>query len=306
MVDLKIQLPKGFLEEEVRCEYTVTHEMKKIWAVMLDLLQEFDRVCKKHNLKYQVNGGTLLGAVRHKGFIPWDDDLDVQMFREDYDKLCEIGPSEFQHPYFFQSKYTDPGMGTFFAKLRNSNTTAFSEEERNGVTEYNKGIFIDIMPLDNIPDDAIERERFFKEILEKRLQVIKKGRTFGIFSETNKPVDRIIKKCLFHLFSYRRKTKIQEFLQVFREYEQLCKKYNGQKTNQLANLLFSPPTRNIYHSENFEEAIMLDFEFLKVPCAKRYEQELTERYGNWHEFYRDEGHSAFFDTDKSYTDYTGA
>ena len=136
MVPLKITLPEHFLDEEERCGYVVSHEMKKVWAVMLDLLAEFDRVCKKNNLNYQASWGTLLGAVRHKGYIPWDDDMDVQMFREDYDKLCTIGPSEFRHPYFFQSKITDPGAGSFFCILRNSETTALSSSETNSITDY--------------------------------------------------------------------------------------------------------------------------------------------------------------------------
>ena len=76
---IKLQLPKGFLDAEKRCGYQVTADMKKVWAVELDLLYEFQRVANKHNIKYIANGGTMLGAVRHKGFIPWDDDIDIMM-----------------------------------------------------------------------------------------------------------------------------------------------------------------------------------------------------------------------------------
>ena len=87
---IKLKLPEGFLEPEERCGYQVTTKLKKIWAVELDLLDQFQKVCAKHNIKYQVFAGTLLGAVRHKGFIPWDDDIDVCMPREDYDKILPL------------------------------------------------------------------------------------------------------------------------------------------------------------------------------------------------------------------------
>ena len=91
--------PADFLKEEIRCEYKVTQDLKKIWMVGLDILFELDKVCKKHNLKYFLLWGSLLGAIRHKGFIPWDDDIDVGMLRSDYEKLFSL-KEEFDAPYF--------------------------------------------------------------------------------------------------------------------------------------------------------------------------------------------------------------
>ena len=80
MVDLKLDYGKDFLKEEVRCDYTIDSEMKRIWAVELDLVNELKRVCDKYGIQYFADGGTLLGAIRHKGFIPWDNDIDLCMF----------------------------------------------------------------------------------------------------------------------------------------------------------------------------------------------------------------------------------
>lgn len=90
----------GFFREEIRNDYLVPAAMKRAWACQLDLLKELLRVCDKYNLKCWADYGTLLGAVRHKGYIPWDDDIDMVMLREDYDKLVEIADKELKHPYF--------------------------------------------------------------------------------------------------------------------------------------------------------------------------------------------------------------
>ena len=111
MVELKsIDLPQAFLEEENRDGFLVDKKRKQVWAVELDLFAKFISVCNKYQLKYYADAGTLLGAVRHNGFIPWDDDMDFVMFRDDYDKLCDIGEKEFEYPYFFNNEYS--GFGT--------------------------------------------------------------------------------------------------------------------------------------------------------------------------------------------------
>ena len=115
-------LPENFWNEEIRDEYLVSAEMKKVWAIEMDLYREVTRVLNKFNLRYFTDGGTTLGGVRHKGFIPWDDDLDICVPREDYEKLHQLA-SEFKSPYFLQSTVTDPEYGYSFMRLRNSNTS---------------------------------------------------------------------------------------------------------------------------------------------------------------------------------------
>lgn len=94
------------LDEEVRDGHIVTKELKAVWNVELDLLDRFLKFCADNNLKCWVDGGTMLGAVRHKGFIPWDDDVDMVMPRADYDRMIELAPKYFNYPYFLQSAYS--------------------------------------------------------------------------------------------------------------------------------------------------------------------------------------------------------
>jgi len=145
---IKIELPPGFLEEELRSGYKVCSKQKKIWAVELDLLSELMRVCDKHNIKFQVFAGTLLGAVRHGGYIPWDDDLDVCMDRKNFNKLCKVAASEFHNPYFFQTATSDRKFFFGYARLRNSYTTGAIKWTMS--PEYNNGIFIDVYVMDGL------------------------------------------------------------------------------------------------------------------------------------------------------------
>jgi len=301
MVDLKIQLPDGFLEEEIRCGYTVTSEMKKAWAVMLDLLAEFDRVCKKHNIKYYASGGTMLGAVRHKGFIPWDDDIDLMMERADYEKLCIVGPTEFKHPYFLQNKYTDPECPNIMSKLRNSETTAFSAVEEHGFMKYNKGIFIDIFPLDNIPEKKIDQDSFYRELDLELHKMYRAGRLYGIFSEESSITVRNFKKLLHCLLKWRRKYFMEGYLKACKSYDMLCQKYNNKETPYFSTIQFRLNRLDIKFKSDYKNAILMDFEFLKIPVGNNYDHGLYVRYGeNYMKCVRYPHHSCFFDTDKSY------
>ena len=102
-----MRIPSSFWEAEERDGFLVTAERKAVWAVELRLLAQLDAVCRRYGLAYFAGGGTMLGAVRHGGFIPWDDDIDLFMLRRDYDRLLALGGAAFSPPYFLQTAYND-------------------------------------------------------------------------------------------------------------------------------------------------------------------------------------------------------
>ena len=157
--------------DEFRDGFLVTSDRKRLWNAEIELIVEFQRICEKHNLKWFATGGTLLGAVRHRGFIPWDDDVDLVMPRTDYDRLKKIAAEEFRYPFFFdfwcenQNQAFDV-YGCWpvipFAKIRNLGTSMI---EAWNLKMLKQGIFIDIFPMDPFPpfDDSPEPDKMRQE-----------------------------------------------------------------------------------------------------------------------------------------------
>ena len=302
-MQIKIQLPNGFLDEEVRNGFKITTKMKKIWAVELDLLCEFQRVADKYGIKYIANGGTMLGAVRHRGFIPWDDDIDIMMMRDEYDKLCDIAYKEFKYPYFFQTEYTDPGSLRCHAQLRNSETTAILNNERNGYFSFNQGIFIDIFPLDAVPDD----ENVFESTSKKAMRYYNYMHHFASVSwlyKRNNPNGKNRTRAFLYkignpLFSY-----LTHY--YYQKYETICRKYNGIKTQKLSIYCMGYKYKKLHRCRaDHEETIMLPFEFMSIPVCKNFNHALTETFGDWHKFIIGGSlhENILFDTEKSYIEY---
>ncbi len=149
--DMVSILGQDYFCEEVRCEYLVTRKMKKIWAVNMDIYLEFAQICDKYGLKYYAYAGTLLGAIRHNGFIPWDDDMDVCMPRDDYEKFIEVASHELSDPFFLQTPNTEPGYYRTMARLSNQMTTRMLPFYAHSGMSH--GLILDIFPLDNcIPE----------------------------------------------------------------------------------------------------------------------------------------------------------
>lgn len=263
-------LPQNFWNEEVRCDYLVSAEMKKIWAIELDLYREVTRVLNKYNLRYFADGGTVLGAVRHNGFIPWDDDLDICMPREDYEKLQNIA-GEFKSPYFLQSPVTDPEYGYSFLRLRNSNTSMVVKPFTHA--RFNQGIYIDIIPLDNATmEDVTPRMEKIEKLIFKNSAYMRKDyphkserdlqRIKDFFDPNMKPID------------------------VWNAINKEAVADNHFETKYLSTIVVTiySPFKNIFPKEIYDSYKDVPFESISMRIPAGYNELLTITFGDYMQF----------------------
>lgn len=264
------RLPDDFLKEEIRCGFHVDTFRKKIWAIELDIYMKFVEVCKKHNLKFWGDGGTLLGAVRHNGFIPWDDDIDVIMPREDYNKFMNLPQEEFGEPYFLQTPYTDSNYAFSFIRLRNGNTTCTPKIfAKSGC---NSGIYIDIFPLDNLVPSNVESDR------NKIYECIMKCSSYM----KRNSFDELDERQLANFNKYITDNPIAEFEKIQNIISNPAYIGSGYVGNCSVTLL--KPERQIWREEWFDETVMHKFEFIEIPMPKMIHERLTVQYGSYMEF----------------------
>ena len=265
MLKLKYSVPNGFLKEETRRDYTISETMKKAWAVQMDLLQELLRVCNEHGLRVFADSGTLIGAVREKGFIPWDDDIDVAMLRNDYDKLMALS-AEFKAPYYLQTISSHPYYINRYAQLHMMGTTAIRTDGKP--QRHQQNIFIDIFVIDTMPSSPRAFKCHYAKVrsASQKLKVVRK-----ITHSLPKP---IYLWCREHTKFLSDKYRYEEFEKVVRSVSMDDRKAYGA-------FLCQNMTLPIKHLAGYKETIMLPFEHIMIPCPSGYDELLRLEYGDY-------------------------
>jgi lipopolysaccharide cholinephosphotransferase len=271
------ELKEHFLEPETRCGHYVSAETKACWKVMLDIVEEVDRICRKYNIKYFLIAGSLLGAVRHKGFIPWDDDLDIALFREDYERLRKVLPRELPSHLFMQTLTTDPEFPISHMCIRDSRTTCINEWAVAGNLRFNMGIFLDIFVLEGVPptEKAERRSNVLRgrwlDFHKYRLLRDRKGK------RRREQVKWFLYNCFWYLLGRRVIGRLHEWsFSRFRV-----------GTSQDAECVQEPLhwgyTENKYRylARDLQETVDTPFEYLMLKAPKNYEAVLDRTYGDW-------------------------
>ena len=252
-----------------------------VFEKLFCILEEFDRVCKENDLKYSLYGGTLIGAVRDNDFIPWDDDVDVIMLRDDYNKLKKIAEKEiFNSPFFLQTPISDPGSPRMFMRLRDSSTTAVSYEDI--LFDMNHGIFIDILPGDYIPRNSIKRNWM---ILQLKICTKLSGAYARYYSGVDVRGDALPTKLLYWMIYPLLKFNVITSEKAFKKFEKIAARYNNKKYA-CDNIAETPwlayNSQDLYAKEFFESGSTEEiFHGKKFKIFKEYDRLLTAMYGSY-------------------------
>lgn len=241
-----------------------TEQMEQLKQTELHIFQAFIKICDQLGLKYYLLGGTMLGAVRHKGFIPWDDDIDIGMLRSDYEIFVAKAQALLPEHIFLQTIDTDPEYLANYAKLRHSGTAFIETAVKD--RKINHGIFIDIFPLDHYPDSEKERKRFHRL---NKLYTLRIGAEFYCSAKSFK---RKAAHCVAKLL-------LPSVKQALRKRENLMRSYP--EGAYIANHCGAWGKKEIVPADWYAEGTILEFEGLLVTAPKNYESWLTQVYGNY-------------------------
>ena len=263
------------LEGEYKCGYYISPEQKRINAVYLDLLNTFDSLCARAGLTYWLYGGALIGAVRHKGFIPWDDDVDLIMPRADFDRLQAMTNADFGAgtPYFLQNFTTDPGCAQSLIRFRRSDTADIRDYDLSyarshpGQPPYNMGINLAVFPLDSLPESA-----FVRKLQAKAAYALRGVFYRAILPDPAKPAQHALCAMICRVLGEMNMMKLIHWL--YRAPKRVC-------ADRLQSFDGLYDCGLIWSSKLFRETVLLPFEDILVPAPVGYHEFLTVTYGDY-------------------------
>ena len=286
-----LEFQPNFFKPEIREGFYIDATMKTMWAAELEVLQTVATICETHGLTWYAAFGTLLGAIRHEGFVPWDDDIDIVMFRKDYDRLMELLPKELPAGYHFRSAFSEEGYSEYHSNILNSDGidtgTAFLQRFHN--CPFTVGI--DIFPLDVLPDDEEERKKQREQFALAR----KVARMAQGLAEVNSTGVQAVTDLQNAMQELERKvyTKFREAWIRQGQYDQImCKalRVANQIAGQYADAVgegvvmfndYAVSGSGILSSEWYAEVYSATFEEFMIPVPSGYDEILRATYGDY-------------------------
>ena len=283
------EIPVEFWKDEVRCEFVVPATIKQAWAAELEVLKEIDRVCRKHHITYYADWGTLLGAVRHGGFVPWDDDLDIVMKRADYERFLRIAVPDMEEGYAVQTYRNQKDFWLFMGKVVGRNHFCFEKEHLRRFHNFPYIACVDIFVLDYVYKDP-EKEEKRKNICKYML-----GIADGIVDGTIQDRDKEWHLHRLEQMSGQKYEHVTDPVEMGRYLYGEVEKCFAQVPEQEADYLVQmfpwglKDQVHYYSKEYYGDPVYLPFEYTMIPVPPRYDQMLRERYGDYLKLVKDAG-----------------
>ena len=257
-------------------EYS-NEELKKIQSIEKEALNILAQICHEENIEFFLVGGTALGAIRHNGFIPWDDDIDIGMTRENYEKFLSVAPKKLPQKYYLQTPYSSKTTPYYYSKIRINGTKFIEYSNRN--VPMHQGVYIDIFPFDEVPDKECDNLKQFNKA--KNLNKLFVYRQSPDLSEKPRNFRRKIKACL--RFGMHLLCKFIPYDMLLRTLEREFTKYNG--TNQKAYACLNVPIRKAEYilKSDLRPIVQYEFEGMSMPIPNNWDKYLRTHYGNYME-----------------------
>lgn len=280
-----LEFPEDFFQEEARCGFTVSSMMKSAWAAQMEVLQTVAEICEKSKIRWYAHWGTLLGAVRHKGFIPWDDDIDISMPRADYMRFLEAAAGRLPGEYRLLDVYHEREWQQSFARVVNAGTIDISEKRLKEFHGCPFVVGIDIFPLDEWIEDAAKRKNqqdILKIVKEVQVTLLTAEAAEDEVKQELSDIAMEGVAVLEEGFGIQIDRAQDISNQICRFYDQICMEGSGQTGSAYAVYeIDSNRYDRRLSKEWFAETEDLAFESssVKAPCC--YREVLTELFGDF-------------------------